>query len=50
MCTGFVGETPNISFSFWLSHLNKGFHLERVLFQGHGDSLADTWRWMDETE
>lgn len=37
-----LGGTPDISFSFLLSHLSKGVHLERVLFQGHGDSLADT--------
>lgn len=37
-----LGGTTNISFSFLLSHLSKGVHLERVLFQGHGDSLADT--------
>lgn len=37
-----LGGTTDISFSFLLSHLSKGVHLERVLFQGHGDSLADT--------
>lgn len=37
-----LGRTTDISFSFLLSHLSKGVHLERVLFQGHGDSLADT--------
>lgn len=37
-----LGGTTDTSFSFLLSHLSKGVHLERVLFQGHGDSLADT--------
>lgn len=37
-----LGGTTDISISFLLSHLSKGVHLERVLFQGHGDSLADT--------
>lgn len=37
-----LGGTTDISFSFLLSHLSKGVHLEGVLFQGHGDSLADT--------
>lgn len=39
---GFRG-TPDILLSFLLSHLNKRVHLARVLFQGHGDSLGDTW-------
>lgn len=37
-----LGRTTDISFSFLLSRLSKGVHLEGVLFQGHGDSLADT--------
>lgn len=37
-----LGGTTDISFFFLLSHLSKGVHLEGVLFQGHGDSLADT--------
>lgn len=45
-------ETPDIGFSFLLSHLNKGFHLE--------SPFSGSWRqscrhmamdgWMDETE